>query len=125
MEVKIIDVWEDTVLVDSSIGTFRGIWCSSYPQVSKTYIVELDIDEVITLEAINCANTLIPCIKCEDNQTIIVGFVEDVQDDVMFLRLQKSIMMFEIAPSLEFAQYTGSYVQIRIGTIKIYDTGIY
>ena len=48
-----------------------------------------------------------------------------IQDEVMILRLQKSLMMLEISSSLDFLQYIGHYVRVRLSEIKLYDTGIY
>ena len=125
MEIQIVDNHGDIVRVNSAIGCFDGIWCSSTPVVSKKYIVELDSDEVLTLDAVELSNSCNPCIEYLDQTINITGLVEAVQDDIMVLRLQKSLMMLEITSSLDFVQYIGHYVHIRLGEIKLYDAEIY
>ena len=125
MEIQIADIRADIVRVNSAIGCFNGIWCSSAPVVSKRYIVELDSDEVLTSDAVKLSNSCNPCIEYVEQTINITGFVEEIQDEVMILRLQKSLMMLEISSSLDFLQYIGHYVHVRLSEIKLYDTGIY
>lgn len=125
MEIQIVDNRADIVRVNSAIGCFNGIWCSSTPVVSKRYIVELDSDEVLTLDAVKPSNSCNPCIEYVDQTINITGYVEAIQEKVMILRLQKSLMMLEISSNLDFVQYIGHYVHVRLSEIKLYDTGIY
>jgi len=125
MEIQIIDNQADIVSVRTPIGCFRGIWCSSPPVISKRYIVELDSDDVLTLAVIELSDSCNPCIKYADQTITVTGFVEEIQDEVMVLRLQNSLMMLEISSNLDFVQYIGRYVRVRLNEIKIYDTAIY
>lgn len=125
MEIQIVGNQADIVRVNTAIGGFNGIWCSSTPVVSKKYIVELDSDEVLTSDAVVLSNSSNPRIEYVDQTTYITGFVEEIQDEVMILRLQKSLMMLEISSSLDFVQYIGHYVRVRLSEIKLYDTGVY
>lgn len=125
MEIQIVDILADIVRVNTAIGSFHGIWCSSAPVVSKRYIVELDSDDVLTSDAVELSNSCDPCIESVNQRIIITGLVEEIQDEVMILRLQKSLVMLEISPSSNFMQYIGHYVRVRLSEIKLYDTGIY
>lgn len=125
MEIQIVDNQANIVRVNTTIGCFNGIWCSSTPVVSKRYIVELDSDDVLTSDAVELSNSCNPWIEYVDQTINITGFVEEIQDEVMILRLQKSLMMLEISSSLNFVQYIGHYVRVRLSEIKLYDTGIY
>ena len=125
MEIQIVDNLADIVRVYTAIGCFNGIWCSSTPEVSKRYIVELDSDDVLTSDAVELSTSCNPRIEYVDQIINITGFVEEIQDEVMILRLQKSLMMLEISSSLDFVQYIGHYVRVRLSEIKLYDTGIY
>lgn len=125
MEVLIVDKQEDKVRVNTEIGWFNGIWCSLEPVVSKKYIVELDSDEVLTLNEIELSSFKNPCIEYANETTYITGKVEEIQDNMMILRLQKSIMMLEILSDINFTHYIGNYVRISLSEIKLYDTGIY
>jgi len=125
MEIQIVDNRADIVRVNTAIGCFNGIWCSSKPIVSKRYIVELDSDDVLTTDAVEFSNSRIPCIENVDQTIKITGYVEEIQDGVMILRLQKTLIMLAISSSLSFVQYIGHYVRVRLSKIKLYDTGIY
>ncbi len=125
MEIQIVGNQADIVRINTAIGSFNGIWCSSTPVVSKKYIVELDSDEVLTSDAVVLSNSSNPRIEYVDQTIYITGFVEEIQDEVMILRLQKSLMMLEISSSLDFVQYIGHYVRVRLSEIKLYDTGVY
>lgn len=125
MEIQIVDNLADIVRVNTAIGCFNGIWCSSTPEVFKRYIVELDCDDVLTSDAVELSTSYNPRIEYVDQTINITGFVEEIQDEVMILRLQKSLMMLEISSSLDFVQYIGHYVRVRLSEIKLYDTGIY
>ena len=124
MEIQIVDNQGDTVRVNTAIGCFNGIWCSSTPVVSKRYIVELDSDDVLNSDEVELSNSCNPCIEHVDQMINITGFVEEIQDNVMILRLQKSLMMLEISSGFDFVQYSGHYVRVRLSKIKLYDTGI-
>lgn len=125
MEIQIIDNQADIVQVSTAIGCFNGIWCSSTPVVSKRYIVELDSDDVLTSAVVELSDSCNPHVEYVDQAINITGFVEEIQDEVMVLRLQKSLMMLEISSSMDFMQYIGHYVRVRLSEIKLYDTGIY
>ena len=125
MEIQIIDNQADIVRVRTPIGCFNGVWCSSTPVISKRYIVELDSDDVLTLAAVEFSDSCNPCIEYVNQAINVTGLVEEIQDEVMVLRLQKSLMLLEISSSLDFEQYIGHYVCIRLSEIKLYDTGIY
>jgi len=125
MEIQIVDNLADIVRVNTAIGCFNGIWCSSTPVLSKRYIVELDSNDVLTSDAVELSTSCNPRIENVDQTINITGFVEEIQDEVMILRLQKSLMMLEISSSLDFVQYIGHYVRVRLSEIKLYDTGIY
>ena len=125
MEIQIVDNQKDIVRVNTAIGCFNGIWCSSPPVISKRYVVELDSDDVLTLDAVEFSNSSNPCIEYMAQTINIIGFVEEIQDEVMILRLQKSLIMLKIVDSLDFVQYIGHYVRVRLSEIKLYDTGIW
>lgn len=124
MEIEIRHIQGELVLVDTAIGCFSGIWCSQPPIVAKRYIVELDNDDVLTPNAIELCNSCNPCIENVDNGIKITGFVEEIQDNVIVLRLQKHLMMLEISSDSDFFRYVGCCVRIKLNEIRIYDTGI-
>ena len=125
MEIQIVDNKDKIVRVNTAIGCFNGIWCSPAPAVCKKYIVELDSDDVLVPDAVKLSTSNNPCIEDVDQRINITGFVEEIQDNVMILRLKKSIMMLDISSDLDFVQYIGRYVNVSLSEIKLYDTEIY
>ena len=125
MEVQIVDNQAKTVCVHTTIGCFNGIWCSQTPVISKRYIVEMDSDEVLTLDDVEFSKSCEPCIEQAGKIINITGFVEEIQDEVMVLRVQKSLMMIGIISDFDFWQYNGHYVCVKLREIRLYDTGIY
>ena len=124
MEVQIIEICSNVVSVKTAIGNFNGIWCSPTLDIFKRYIVELESDEVLTPDVIKFSSSNKPCIEAVCNNINVTGFVEEIHDNVMIFRLQKTLMMLEICSHAEFIQYLGHYVVVILGEIKLYDTGI-
>ena len=125
MEIQIVENEENIVQVHTSIGDFKAIWCSSTPLISKKYIVELDSDDVITLDKVRISDSCNPRIENFEQAICITGFVQEIQDAVMILQLDKHLMMLELSENSDFSQYIGRYVSVRFDEIKLYDTEIY
>jgi hypothetical protein len=125
MEIQIVENEENMVQVHTSIGDFKAIWCSSTPLISKKYIVELDSDDVITLDKVRISDSCNPRIENFEQAICITGFVQEIQDAVMILQLDKHLMMLELSANSDFSQYIGRYVSVRFDEIKLYDTEIY
>lgn len=125
MEIQIVENEENIVQVHTSIGDFKAIWCSSTPLISKKYIVELDSDDVITLDKVRISDSCNPRIENFEQAICITGFVQEIQDAVMILQLDKHLMMLELSANSDFSQYIGRYVSVRFDEIKLYDTEIY
>ena len=125
MEIQIVENEENIVQVHTSIGDFKAIWCSSTPLISKKYIVELDSDDVITLDKVRISDSCNPRIENFEQAICITGFVQEIQDAVMILQLDKHLMMLELSENSDFLQYIGRYVSVRFDEIKLYDTEIY
>lgn len=124
MEVQIVEKHENMVRVNTTIGFFYGIWCSPVPAELRKYIVELDSDDVLTLETIRLSNSSEPCISCLDGIIYLNGVVEEIQDGLIFLRLHKSIMMLEISPHFDFSMFFNQFVCVRLHGINLFDTGL-
>ena len=123
MEIQIVDKQADTVQVNTTIGCFTGTWCSSTLPDFRRYIVELDSDEVLNSDTVELSNSRNPYIECVGKTIYLTGFVEEIQDGVMFLRLHGSIMMLYIVSDFDSKRYIGKYVRVRLSNINIYDTG--
>lgn len=124
MIIKIVDIDKNVIRAESEIGCFEGKWCSSTPIIFKKYIVELDCADVITPTLIELSLSCVACIEQDSHTTKITGIVEDIEDNLIFLRVEKDLLMLNISSRLDFEQYIGLYVRITVNTIEIYDTGI-
>lgn len=124
MEIQIIEKTADKVRVNTSLGSFDGIWCSQEPVLFKKYIVELDSDDVLTSNDVELVESTFTHIENSEKNVIVFGLVEEVKDGVMVLRLQKYIMIVEISSDLDFLKYVGCFVRVKLSEIKIYDCGI-
>ena len=120
----IIGEHEKKVRVKTSIGCFEGTWCSPDPAEYKGYILELDSDDVLTFEMIKISNIDIAYINQIDDKIYLNGKVEKIQNEILFLRLHKSIMMLEISMDLDFSVFINQYVEITIRSINLFDVGI-
>ena len=95
MEIYVLDTFNDIVKVKSSLGNFCGRWCSPNSPKLKKYFVELDTDEILCSKNITISDKTYPNIKYLDGYIYIFGFVEEIQDGLLFLRLQKDLIIFE------------------------------
>lgn len=125
MDAIIIGKYDDKVKVDTQIGCFEGVWCSTEPAEFKRYILELDSDEILTSEAIAYSDINIPYIKNIEGNVCLNGFVEDVQNRVMFLRLSKSLIMLELCEDTDFSGLQNYFVKITLKKINLFDAGVY
>lgn len=125
MEVTVVGKCLNKVKVNTKIGSFSGIWCSSDPTLFKKYCVELDCDEVINPDDIDISRDCNPSIESINGNIYITGMLEEIQDNIMTLRLQESIIIVEISSNTLISDYVGNYIRIKLNEVKLYDTGIW
>ena len=125
MEVLILDNHNGFVQVKTAIGNFCGTWCSATPIISKKYVVEIDSRTVLNFDDIKISDCSKPSIQGTTTITHIIGLVEEIEENIMFLRLQNTIVMLEVLPNPNFVKYLGKYIKIGISDITLYDTGVY
>ena len=124
MEVRIVDVCEDLAKVNSEIGVFYGVWCSSAPIVSRIYHVEIDCDEIIDTRNIEFSNIDDSFVDCVDKTIYLTGLVEQVDDKILFLRLYRSLVMLNITSESEFKRFENHFVRISVKELKLFDIGV-
>jgi hypothetical protein len=125
VEILVIDRKDDCVLANSSFGVFFGIWCSSSQPELKRYAVELDSDDVIAPKLITLSSIKQPCIESRDNVTYLTGLVEEVEDDIMFLRIGTDLVMLEMEHDSNYSRYIGQYVRVELFKLQLYDIGLF
>lgn len=119
VKVLIIDKINENVKVVTEIGVFYGVWCSADAMVGKEYIVELDSDEIIDNVVLSNDNS--PSVNRRGETIMLTALLESVQDNLMFLRLQESLVMIEHIPGLELAEYIGKMITIKLEKVQLYD----
>lgn len=120
MNAVVVNYHDDLVKVKTEVGIFEGIWCSDKPTEYRHYDLELACDDVIVQDVLQYSGISTPFIINVENGIIINGFLEEIEDCVLFLRLFGDLLMLEISPTSGFPQYVGHYVRIRLSHIQLY-----
>ena len=123
VKVSIIDKQDDYVYACSSFGAFFGIWCSPSPPELKRYIVELDSDDVIAPSMLTFSSLKLPSIESRDDATYLTGLLEEIEDNIIFLRIGTDLVMLEAVHDSNYSRYIGQYVQVMLFKLRIYDRG--
>ena len=125
MEAYIIQIKESFVEICTDLGRIWGIWRSSAPPELRKYIIELDSPEILTVDAVKITDCARPTIKFEDDTVYLNGLVEEVQDNILILRLSNNIMMLQISNKDDFSSFVNKFVCVALQNVSFYDTGIY
>ena len=125
MEAYITQKKESFVEICTDLGRIWGIWRSPAPAELRKYIIELDSSEILTVDTDKITDYAKPTIKFEDDTVYLNGFVEEVQDNILILRLSNSIMMLQISNKDDFSSFVNKFVCVELQNISFYDTGIY
>ena len=124
VEVLIIGKQNDYVYAYSSFGAFFGIWCSQSPPELKTYVVELDTNDIISADMLTFSPIKQPSIRSRDDVTYLTGLVEVIEDNLIFLRIGADLVMLEMAHDSDYSRYVGQYVQVMLSKLRLYDLGL-
>lgn len=119
MEAFIMNAKDGFVQAKTEFGSFYGIWMSDLP-TNASYLVELDCNAITNKEHIRVSSETRPAIYEDGAYTVFNGFVEEIEDSVIFLRLQDSIVMIEICCDIDVQAYTCQWVTIRVDGVEIY-----
>lgn len=124
MEALIVDRCGDRVTVSAKIGKFIGRWCSEGKAELRKYILELDTEEILFPEAIQISHNHIFRIDYINDLIILNGFVVEIQDQVMFLKLDKTLLMVELSRNFNFSIFVNNFVCVKLHGLDLYDTGV-
>lgn len=119
MKALIMDNKDKLVQVQTEFGSFQGRWMSDMP-TNTSYLVELGCNAVTNPEHICLSAEIQPAIYEDGAYTVFNGVVEEIEDSVMFLRLQDSIVMITISCNIDVQAYTCQWVTIRVDGVEIY-----
>lgn len=124
MEVLIIDKQDDYVHACSSFGTFWGIWRSPSSPKLKKYAVELDSNDIIFPNMLTLSSAKLPNIEGRDNAVYLTGFLEEIENDLLFLRIGTDLVMLETERNADYSKYIGQYIQVMLFKLHLYDLGL-
>ena len=121
MKIKILQINGNEVIAQTKIGTLKGVFRSPSVRVLKEYNVEIECEGVVKIEDIGCVNLKMPSIYSENNIACFIGFVECVEDGVLFLRLIDDLVMFEIEKEADCSLFVNRYIKIMVKYVSFYD----
>ena len=124
MNAIVIETYGDMTLVQTPFGNVVGKWCSDKPVALKKYILELDCDDIVTPENIQTTVTSKPFIANRTDRVTICGLVEEIEDRLMYVRIEGDLLMLDILPISAYEKFINHYVQINLSSIHFYDTGL-
>lgn len=124
MRIFVQKVLGNEVLASTEFGSIRGKWCSDNPPMRKEYIVELDSKDPLSAQNCSIADFEMPSLGVEGERVHICGFCESCEDDVLFLRLGKYLMMLECSCNFDADTLIGCYIRVELSSLEIYDTGV-
>lgn len=122
MEVFVVEKHGDQVVLDTEFGNIQGVWCSGVPAEFKRYIIELDSDDVINSNIILNNSRCEYSIKNENDFVYLFGFVEEIEDSILVLRVSRDIIMLQICDDYDFNEFVNHFVCVKLHSINFYDT---
>ena len=125
MEVSIIAKQDDYVHACSSFGAFFGIWCSPSPPELKRYAVELDSNDIVSPNILTSSPAKLPHVESRDNATYLTALLEEIEDNLLFLRIGTDLVMLETAHNSDYSRYIGQYVRVKLSKLFLYDLGLF
>ena len=88
------------------------------------YNIEIDADDIVSNQDIAKSNIENASIYTQKNYVFFNGFVESVEDDLLFLRLGEDIIMFAVEDAKYCKKYTSQFVAIKTHNVNMFDTGV-
>ena len=124
MKAVVVSKIGDMVQVNTAVGDIQGVWCSPIPADFKSYVLELDSDEILTVESIRLSDCHEPFARCEKNVICLNGVIEEIENGVAVFRLLDSLMMLELEVSnnFDYSVFLNRFVCITLHTISFFDT---
>ena len=123
MKVKLVNIVskdpDNIVLCSTEFGEIVLTWKDNIPEKDKEYDVEFDTDNILKWgDDISLMEAKEPSIYMENNEIIINGILESVDEDgFMVVRMKDYILTFETQGK---ALHNGVNIRIKIPTIEAY-----
>ena len=121
MRINVTKIDGNSVVGYTKLGTLEGELISSRPLKAGEYEVEIECQRFLNFSDISLADSEKASIYTTNDKTFFTGYVECIEDSVLFLRFSEALIMFEIDPKVDFSSFLNHYVKIRIHELHLYD----
>ena len=118
MKAKIINITDSCVQMETDFGMFRGKWMSGKLVMNGTYFIEIDSSPVTDANQIQLSDQTKPFIHDFGDYILINGYVEEIEDNLLFLRLSYNLMMIVIY--CDITGFQECWVRIKVDHFEIY-----
>ena len=116
---KIVIKDKEAVILSYTVGNeINSVWMI-YKNESES------VDEKLSYDRKNKTNEEVKLlhIKSEKEDIIELSQIE-IQDQVMILKLDKTLLIIELSTGFDFSIFVNNYVCIKLQGINLYDTGL-
>lgn len=125
MEIAVREILlGNQVKVTSDWGDFVGTWSDTEKPLLKKYHVELDVSQILDFSTMQKSDAAKVMIQSVDDKIRIAGQVCEYEDQVLYIRIGKDLLMIETKEDNRFQSLVNQFVQMTVDQICIYDTGI-
>lgn len=116
--------YDNYVEVSSPYGIFCGTYVGEKMSMGETHDVEIDIPNVFALDDFKISDTQSFNIVTSNGITTINGLVEEIDNDLIFIRFGLDLIAIEIISDAEYKSLLNKYVSLAFDKIALYDTGV-
>lgn len=115
---------KDHIVVSSPFGCFSGRFYGGAIFVHKVCDIEIEMSKIFTPDDFMISENNAYNIVTLDGLTRIVGCVEEIDTDVLYLRLGLDLIAIEILSDADYHKFLGAYVALLCDNLLLYDTGV-
>ena len=120
MRADLIDITDGYVRLKTDFGIFRGNWMSDVKPINARYLIEINCDTVTDENQIQLSATKQSFIRDYGDYSLINAFVEEIEDNVIFLRLSYSLMMVDFLCDINSVKFQNQWVTVKVHRLEIY-----
>ena len=108
------------VCAETEFGPLFGRWKGN-KILAQRYIVELSCDEILTSNSVCLYEYSTYCIQSSPSETTLFGFVDDIEDNLIYLRVGYDLIMLEFLHEVDICQYYKCFVSVVVHEVLIFD----
>lgn len=115
---------ENNIEALSPYGKFRGKYYGENIGLNMKCDVEIEVSKIFRLCDFELDNENIYNITTSNGFTTITGLVQEIDNDVIYLKLGVNLIVLEIAPEIDYQSILNKSVCFTIDNLELYDTGL-